>query len=157
MKSKGQNKPSILPKILSRMTSKRPQKAYYRQLLRSMPLLPVFYVRFVWILSDYPRLFNSRISLSQFRLIDSLSIIICRSSCLLSSSKVIVTIKIPIQQSFNRNGLVLVTPLPFAYNGTICSISLPSSYVSQMNSTFIVLNSAQQAHCDPQRSHLCLI
>jgi hypothetical protein len=79
------------------------------------------------------------------------------ASCLISNSKIIVTVKVPTRMTADVHKLYQVTPLPFIYEGSACQVSLQVGYALTVNDAVIPLTSQLSDRCDPTQSSLCLV
>lgn len=79
------------------------------------------------------------------------------ATCLISSSKIIITVKVPIKHSYTTYNLMRIVPLPFSFHNTVCQINIPPSMVLKLNSSFIPLDQSQLMQCDATLSSLCLV
>jgi len=77
------------------------------------------------------------------------------TSCLFSSKKVIVTLKVPVRTKKIKYETFEIIPLPFMYNNNICQVDLNVNFVATTRHRTIPIISAMEQHCNPYASQLC--
>jgi hypothetical protein len=125
-------------------------------------LIPTSVVNPQLLIRDLRLLNSSLVSKSQNLAVpaESISIYLTQpiASCLISSTKIIVTIKVPTVQRDTVYSIMRIHPLPFAFEDNVCQVKLDTNFVIIINETSAIpLGQSELSQCDPAHSSLCRV